>query len=227
LATQEGHSEDHRLRAPIHVSAARACAQSRRDSEQRCSGAIRSAAPDGVLSGCHHHPGHPVQPSNSVLLGATWPPSRPDFHCLSCVPEVETRGALLPLVAAAASLLPASRRVPGPVAGLIAHILLLPAATCGLPTPFSTSFPAHRSRSVLGEVALVLFGVVVGAWALSSLAWRLSWYGGLNENAQPFQGYLWYNCTSPDLVTVVPDTPWIAWEGRVGRCGLPVLERTR
>ena len=55
------------------------------------------------------------------------------------------------------------------------HILLLPAATCGLPTPFSTSFPAHRSRSVLGEVALVLFGVVVGAWALSSLAWRLSW----------------------------------------------------
>jgi len=106
------------------------------------------------------------------------------------------------------------------------HILLLPAATCGLPTPFSTSFPAHRSRSVLGEVALVLFGVVVGARALSSLAWRLSWYG-LNENAQPFQGYLWYNCTSPDLVTVVPDTPWVAWEGRVGRCGLPVLERTR
>ena len=51
--------------------------------------------------------------------------------------------------------------------------------------------------------------------------------GGLNENAQPFQGYLWYNCTSPDLVTVVPDALWVAWEGRVGRCGLPVLERTR
>ena len=58
----------------------------------------------------------------------------------------------------------------------IAHILLLPPTTCGLPTPFSTSFPAHRSHSVLGEVALVLFGVVVGAWAWSSLAWRLSWW---------------------------------------------------
>ena len=118
-------------------------------------------------------PGHPSAQISTVFL---------------VCPRSKTRGALLPLVAAAASLLPASRRVPGPVAGLIAHILLLPATTCGLPTPFSTSFPAHRSRSVLGEVALVLFGVVVGAWALSSLAWRLSWYGGLNENAQPFQG---------------------------------------
>ena len=185
------------------------------------------AAQTVALSGCHRHPGDPVHPSNSVLLSATHPPFCSVFRCLSGVPKVETRGAPLPLTAAAASLLPASRRVPGPVAGLY-HTppLLLPAATCGLPTPFSTSFPAHRSRSVLGEVALVLFGVVVGAWALSSLAWRLSWYG-LNENAQPFQGYLWYNCTSPDLVTVVPDTPWVAWEGRVGRCGLPVLERTR
>ena len=119
-----------------------------------------------ALSGCHHHPGDPVHPSNSVLLSATHPPFCSVSRCLSGVPEVETRGAPLPLTAAAASLLPASRRVPGPVAGLH-HTppLLLPPATCGLPTPFSTSFPPRRSRSVMGEVALVLLGVVGGAWA--------------------------------------------------------------
>ena len=178
MATQEGHSEDHRLRAPIHVSAARACAQSRRDSEQRCSGSIRSAARDGVLSAVTPvttTPATRYSPATQCFWALPGhPPAQISTVFLAC-PRSKTRGALLPLVAAAASLLPASRRVPGPVAGLIAHILLLPAATCGLPTPFSTSFPAHRSRSVLGEVALVLFGVVVGAWALSSLAWRLSW----------------------------------------------------
>ena len=124
------------------------------------------AAQTVALSGCHHHPGDPVHPSNSVLLSATHPPFCSVSHCLSGVPEVETRGAPLPLTAAAASLLPASRRVPGPVAGLH-HTppLLLPPATCGLPTPFSTSFPPRRSRSVMGEVALVLLGVVGGAWA--------------------------------------------------------------
>ena len=180
MATQEGHSEDHRLRAPIHVSAARACAQSRRDSEQRCSGSIRSAAPDGVLSAVTPvttTPATRYSPATQCFWALPGHPSAQISTVFLACPRSkrETRGALLPLVAAAASLLPASRRVPGPVAGLIAHILLLPAATCGLPTPFSTSFPAHRSRSVLGEVALVLFGVVVGAWALSSLAWRLSW----------------------------------------------------
>ena len=107
-----------------------------------------------ALSGCHHHPGDPVHPSNSVLLSATHPPFCSVSRCLSGVPEVETRGAPLPLTAAAASLLPASRRVPGPVAGLH-HTppLLLPPATCGLPTPFSTSFPPRRSRSVMGELA--------------------------------------------------------------------------
>ena len=124
------------------------------------------AAQTVALSGCHHHPGDPVHPSNSVLLSATHPPFCSVSHCLSGVPEVETRGAPLPLTAAAASLLPASRRVPGPVAGLH-HTppLLLPPATCGLPTPFSTSFPPRRSRSVMGEVALVFLGVVGGAWA--------------------------------------------------------------
>ena len=103
---------------------------------------------------------------NSVLLSATHPPFCSVSRCLSGVPEAETRGAPLPLTAAAASLLPASRRVPGPVAGLH-HTppLLLPPATCGLPTPFSTSFPPRRSRSVMGEVALVFLGVVGGAWA--------------------------------------------------------------
>ena len=106
------------------------------------------AAQSVALSGCHHHPGDPVHPSNSVLLSATHPPFCSVSRCLSGVPEVETRGAPLPLTAAAASLLPASRRVPGPVAGLH-HTppLLLPPATCGLPTPFSTSFPLRRSRS--------------------------------------------------------------------------------
>ena len=91
---------------------------------------------------------------NSVLLSATHPPFCSVSRCLSGVPEAETRGAPLPLTAAAASLLPASRRVPGPVAGLH-HTppLLLPPATCGLPTPFSTSFPPRRSRSVMGELA--------------------------------------------------------------------------
>ena len=55
---------------------------------------------------------------NSVLLSATHPPFCSVSRCLSGVPEAETRGAPLPLTAAAASLLPASRRVPGPVAGL-------------------------------------------------------------------------------------------------------------
>ena len=121
------------------------------------------AAQTVALSGCHRHPGDPVQPSNSVLLSATHPP----FCSVSQgVPKVETRGAPLPLTAAAASLLPASRRVPGPVAGLH-HTppLLLPPTTCGLPTSFSTSFPPRRSRSVMGEGALVLLGVVGGAWA--------------------------------------------------------------
>ena len=115
------------------------------------------AAQTVALSGCHHHPGDPVHPSNSVLLSAIHPPFCSVSRCLSGVPEVETRGAPLPLTAAAASVLPASRRVPGPVAGLH-HTppLLLPPATCGLPTPFSTSFPPRRSRSVMGEVALVL-----------------------------------------------------------------------
>ena len=124
------------------------------------------AAQTVALSGCHRLPGDPVHPSNSVLLSAIHPPFCSVSHCLSGVPEVETRGAPLPLTAAAASLLPASRRVPGPVAGLH-HTppLLLPPTTCGLPTPFSTSFPPHRSRSVMGEVALVLLGVVGGAWA--------------------------------------------------------------
>ena len=100
------------------------------------------AAQTVALSGCHRHPGDPVQPSNSVLLSATHPPFCSVSRCLSGVPEVDARGAPLPLTAAAASLLPASRRVPGPVAGLY-HTppLLLPPATCGLPTPFSTSFP--------------------------------------------------------------------------------------
>ena len=40
-----------------------------------------------TLSGCHRHPGDPVQPSNSVLLSATRPPSRPVFHCLACMPK--------------------------------------------------------------------------------------------------------------------------------------------
>ena len=91
---------------------------------------------------------------NSVLLSATHPPFCSVSRCLSGVPEAETRGAPLPLTAAAASLLPASRRVPGPVAGLH-HTppLLLPPTTCGLSTPFSTSFPPRRSRSVMGELA--------------------------------------------------------------------------
>jgi len=99
------------------------------------------AAQTVALSGCHRHPGDPVHPSNSVLLSATHLPFCSVSRCLSGVPKVETRGAPLPLTAAAASLLPASRRVPGPVAGLH-HTppLLLPPATCGLPTPFSTSF---------------------------------------------------------------------------------------
>ena len=120
------------------------------------------AAQTVALSGCHRHPGDPVHPSNSVLLSTTHPPFCSVSRCLSGVPEVDARGAPLPLTAAAASLLPASRRVPGPVAGLH-HTppLLLPPATCGLPTPFSTSFPPRRSRSVMGEGALVLLGVVV------------------------------------------------------------------
>ena len=90
-------------------------------------------------------------PRTSQQLSASerYPPTLLlSFHCLSGAPEVETRGAPLPLTAAAASLLPASRRVPGPVAGLH-HTppLLLPPTTCGLPTPFSTSFPLRRSRS--------------------------------------------------------------------------------
>ena len=85
---------------------------------------------------------------NSVLLSATHPPFCSVSRCLSGVPEAETRGAPLPLTAAAASLLPASRRVPGPVAGLHhTPLLLLPPTTCGLPTPFSTSFSPRRSRS--------------------------------------------------------------------------------
>ena len=108
-------------------------------------------------------------PRTSQQLSASerYPPTLLlSFHCLSGAPEVETRGAPLPLTAAAASLLPASRRVPGPVAGLH-HTppLLLPPTTCGLPTPFSTSFPPRRSRSVMGEVALVLLGVVGVVWA--------------------------------------------------------------
>ena len=48
------------------------------------------------LSGCHHHPGDPAQPSNSVLL--TDPATFPSSFSLSCLhAEVETRGAPLPL----------------------------------------------------------------------------------------------------------------------------------
>jgi hypothetical protein len=41
-----------------------------------------------------HHPGDPVHPSNSVLLSAVHPPFCSVSHCLSGVPEVDTRGAL-------------------------------------------------------------------------------------------------------------------------------------
>ena len=54
------------------------------------------AAQTIALSGCH---GDPVHPSNSVLLSTTHPPFCSVSRCLSGVPEVDARGAPLPLTA--------------------------------------------------------------------------------------------------------------------------------
>ena len=68
--------------------------------------------------------------------------------------EVETRGALLPLAAATASLLPASRRVPGPVAGL--HRTHTALATHNLwSTHTLLNFFSRTSKPVRGTVGAV------------------------------------------------------------------------
>jgi hypothetical protein len=99
------------------------------------------AAQTVALSGCHRHPGDPVHPSNSVLLSATHLPFCSVSRCLSGVPKVETRGAPLPLTAAAASLLPASRRFPDPWPVFITR----PRCSC---RPQPVVYP-HPSRPLL------------------------------------------------------------------------------
>ena len=116
------------------------------------------AAQTVALSGCHRHPGDPVHPSNSVLLSTTHPPFCSVSRCLSGVPEVDARGAPLPLTAAAASLLPASRRVPGPV------FITRPRCSCH---PQPVVYP-HPSRPLFLPVEAVVLWVRE-LW--SSLVW--------------------------------------------------------
>ena len=97
-----------------------------------------------TLSGCHHHPGNLVQKlSASECYLAALPPSFP-LSC--CMPRSKRVGLCC---RSPRQLLRSFQRAdgfPDPWPVFIAHILLLPPTTCGLPTPFSTSFLAHRSR---------------------------------------------------------------------------------
>eukprot|EP01046_Picozoa_sp_COSAG06_P072374 COSAG06_NODE_21150_length_767_cov_6.482036_1_plen_115_part_10 len=112
--TEEDDSESRGRLAPHEVPLAMAATMVACRRLHAARGALASVRVEGGDVGEHHA----MLSLNSVLLSATHPPFCSVSRCLSGVSEAETRGAPLPLTAAAASLLPASRRVPGPVAGL-------------------------------------------------------------------------------------------------------------